>query len=216
MNLTRCNNGHFYDEDKHSSCPHCGNFDQGGKETVVLERNDNVTIAVTQPQSTPAANFAPAPVAAQTLNGVVERASASSVVDDDSPTIGYYKRAIGAEPVVGWLVCIKGNHFGEDFRLRSGRNFIGRSAEMDVSIKGDSSVARDKHAVVLYDPKSSTFLIQAGESKELCYLNDELVLAGESLKAGDVISVGDTKLRFVPCCDGEFNWDKLEAPDNDK
>lgn len=26
MNLTRCNNGHFYDSNKFSYCPHCNNI----------------------------------------------------------------------------------------------------------------------------------------------------------------------------------------------
>ena len=48
---------------------------------------------------------------------------------EDNCTIGYYSRVIGVEPVVGWLVCTEGEYKGESFKLKSGRNFIGRAAE---------------------------------------------------------------------------------------
>ena len=42
------------------------------------------------------------------------------------------------------------------------------------------------------------------------YLNDEVVLTAEELKAKDVLTIGKTKLLFVPCCDESFGWDELE------
>jgi hypothetical protein len=209
MNLTRCGAGHFYDEDKYASCPHCGQAPQPVNPTVALERNDSVTMALTQTSSdTGVPRDAGARVTP--LNEAVRQAiSSSGIASEDSPTIGYYGRAIGTEPVVGWLVCIQGEHRGEDFHLHTGRNFIGRAASMDVSISGDNSVAREKHAVVTYDPKGRSFMVQAGEAKELCYLNDKVVLSAEPLKVNDTIALGDTKLMFFPCCSESFNWEMV-------
>jgi hypothetical protein len=110
------------------------------------------------------------------------------------------------EPVVGWLVCVDGNHLGKDFRLVSGRNFIGRSTKMDVVLDGDASVSRESHAVVVYEPKGNIYLIQPGSSKELSYLNDEVVLESKIIKVNDIITVGATKLMFIPCCSDKFTW----------
>ena len=115
---------------------------------------------------------------------------------------------IGA--VVGWLVCIEGNHFGEDFKLKTGKNFIGRSSAMDVVLSGDASVSRDRHAIVVYEPKSNIFLVQPGDSKELFYVNDEVVLSAQEIKGYDVLSVGNSKLMFIPCCSDRFNWDAVK------
>ncbi|MCL1834980.1 MAG: FHA domain-containing protein [Oscillospiraceae bacterium] len=206
MNLTRCNNGHFFDLDRFAQCPHCAS--SAGRPssvvTVAHERNDGVTMplapeAITagQPPSLESAaknamSSATAPPPPQAAEGV---------------TVSYYNKAIGTEPVVGWLVCVEGAHRGEDFKLKSGRNFIGRSANMDVAITGDNSVSREKHAIVVYDPQTHKFMTQPGEARELCYLNGQLVLNTMELEQNDIITVGATKLMFFPCCTDAFHWD---------
>ena len=109
-------------------------------------------------------------------------------------------------PVVGWLVCTEGVNKGTDYRLHQGRNFVGRSSEMDVCILGDNTVSRSSHAIVVYDPRSNVYLAQPGSSKELFYVNDKLVLNPIELKAMDQLSIGDTKLMFVPLCSEKFHW----------
>jgi len=196
MNLARCEKGHFFDGDEFNVCPHCGVPQQRDMETVAVNRDDTTTEVATS------------------FTAAIKEAKEGTKSIDDSPTIGYFGKAIGSEPVVGWLVCIEGNHLGEDFRLKGGRNFIGRSAAMDVAITGDSSVARERHAAVIFDPKSTTYLVQPGEAKELCYLNDEVVLSAQELKVHDVISLGGTKLMFVPCCSEAFKWEvSNDSPD---
>lgn len=204
MNLTRCGNGHFYDSDSYQHCPHCNSQSSPAqnelthtipKETNMTERLSGslkavVDQAVSQESSQAAA---PAPQQQPAVNG-------------DSLTVSFYNKSMGIEPVVGWLVCVDGAQKGKDFRLKSGRNFVGRSKQMDVSIADDNTVSRDRHAIVVYEPKNHVFLVQSGDSKELCYLNDELVLTPMPLKRNDIITVGATKLMLFPCCDGQFNW----------
>jgi len=113
-----------------------------------------------------------------------------------------------AQPVVGWLVCVEGMDRGRDYRLIAGHNFIGRGRDMNVSIEGDLAISRSKHAILTYDPQANSFFVQPGESHELCYLNNKVVLDHVLLKQGDMLSLGNTKLLFVPCCTDAFNWGK--------
>lgn len=110
--------------------------------------------------------------------------------------------------VVGWLVCVKGNSLGKSFCLRSGKNFIGRDSSMDVVIPDDRSVSRNRHAIIIFDPKSKAFLVEPGMSRELFYLDDDLVLTPQVIKAYQVITVGNTDLMFVPLCGEHFDWNE--------
>lgn len=139
-----------------------------------------------------------------------------NVFNDDNRTVSYYARTIGIEPVVGWLVAVEGEYFGEAFKLKSGRNFIGRSPEMDVQLSLDLSVSRRKHAVIIYEPKSKVFIAQPGDSRELFYLNEEVVLNNVTLKAYDVLTIGESKLLFIPLCNDKFNWDDAKRENKDK
>lgn len=127
-------------------------------------------------------------------------------VSDDTLTVRKWVKN-GVQPVVGWLVCIEGDDYGKDFRLHASHNFIGRNDDMDVKLK-DASVSGKKHTTITYDIKSGNFYISAGESKELAYLNDKVVLESKEINAYDIISVGNSKLLFVPFCSDNFNWDE--------
>ncbi len=109
-------------------------------------------------------------------------------------------------PCVGWLVALGGVHVGTDFRLKVGKNFIGRSAAMDVALTEDKSVSRDKQATVVYEPKEHLYLVQPGEASTLVYKNNEVVLTPTKLEAYDVITVGEVNLVFIPLCNKDFNW----------
>lgn len=214
MNLVKCNNGHFYDQDRFQSCPHCGGAAGNDNVTMPIVRNDgddDVTVALTQPGQVANTPIAPEPIGSSSLQAAVNIAAQDvsiNPLEDDNKTVGFFSSAIGKEPVAGWLVCTEGEHFGEDFRLKSGRNFVGRSPAMDVSLQKDTTVSREKHAVVVYEPRGNTFIIQPGDSKELCYLNDKVVLMAQELKANDRLGLGKSELMFIPCCSPEFNWDK--------
>lgn len=209
MNLTRCSNGHFYDAGAYQHCPHCspGAVSEGSDATRALPDYADATEALSSSSLQQAVQNAAAnaPVASPPV-----QSGAAPSVADDSKTVGFFSKSIGLEPVVGWLVCVDGSCKGKDFRLKSGRNFIGRSTQMDVAVTGDNTVSRDRHAVVVYEPKNHMFLVQPGDSKELCYLNEEVVLTPQAIKINDVITVGSTKLMFFPCCSQAFNWNQPE------
>lgn len=231
MNLKRCDNGHFYDGDKFQACPHCAAVGGGnaqptapyadagaGYDTVMTEP---VTMPMYPPDNQP---VAPEPMAApmpepsqlqgaggMSLQDAVNRATTAPVqMQDEEKTVSLYQLKTNTDPVTGWLVCIEGSDFGNSFTLKSGRNFIGRAANMDVVLKGDNSISREKHAILLYEPKRREFIAQAGESRELFYLNEEVVLNPVRLKQHDILTIGNTRLMFFPCCGEDFSWDDFK------
>jgi hypothetical protein len=125
---------------------------------------------------------------------------------EDVKTEAHYNIA-GAEPVVGWLVCIGGEYFGESFNLKAGQNFVGRALNMDVPLAKDTSVSRNRHAIITYDPKNRVFYVQQGESNGLTYHNGGLLLAPSPLKSYDKFQVGDSEFVFIACCGEQFSWD---------
>ena len=194
MKLTKCNQGHFYDADRFETCPHCNSAGQ------VQSTPDSGTINSRKEYLTEKVDVAK-PEVKSTPN------SLGSAVEDAQKTVGIFKKKAGKEPVAGWLVCIEGEHYGEDFRIKMGRNFVGRSTSMDIVLSKDSHVSREKHSIIVYEPKGNMFIVQAGESKELSYLNDRVILSPQELNPYDVITLGSSKLLFVPFCSENFKWD---------
>ncbi len=219
MNLVKCNNGHFFDSESFGSCPHCAQgpaMESNLTVPLAASGNDDVTVALNHdaPPTMPLSMMeqqAPIPVSTPSLQDAVSAAVSepppSIPIDNDNKTVSFFSSSIGKEPVVGWLVCTDGEHFGEDFRLKSGRNFIGRGANMDVCIAKDNTVSRERHAIIVYEPRGNLFLIQPGDSKELCYLNDAVVLSPQPINVHDRLLVGKSELMFIPCCTDRFNWD---------
>lgn len=237
MNLKRCEKGHFYDVDKYPSCPHCAGGSGVDEDMAKTEayRGGDAGVGYTVPDnqgatvgSTVAYNGNAMGVSLQDTVGVSKPTQANDLekylnrlndsentysVDDEEDTVKTIRHSsldVNAEPVVGWLVCLNGEDAGKSFVLKSGRNFIGRSSKMDVVLAGDMSISRDKHAIILYEPKKRLFLAQPGESKELFYVNDDVVLNVTSLKPYDKLLIGNTELYFVPFCGEVFAWEDLE------
>ncbi len=210
--LTRCKNGHFFDGGKYEECPHCNNNSIPNvtthKKLLDALEGESVESVINAP--VPETDIKPSidseQIYEQVKNVVPE--PVNTVSNNDSMTMHYYQRALGTEPVVGWVVCVEGVHFGEDFKIKSGRNFIGRSGNMNICLSGDKAISRERHAILTYDPKGNVFMIQPGDSSELCYLNGQLVLIPTPLKAGDRISLGESELMFVPFCSESFTWEK--------
>ncbi len=110
------------------------------------------------------------------------------------------------QPVVGWLVCVKGQDKGKSFEIHYARNFIGRGDKMDVVLT-DPSVSREVHAEVIYEPRSKKFLMSNGTSRQMSYLNGNLLTTTAELNAYDELNLGDTFLKFIPFCGANFSWE---------
>lgn len=267
MNLSRCDNGHFYDKEKYVSCPHCAGgaaTDQSLTSVFVQDApnpapmaagaavppvSDVVTAPLQSPSELPVSGlsadmptvamdsdldmptvplnedidpFPPDPTfpKTETVTGDDDSDHTVAYFDEvfsnaapDSASIAYAEKSHAANkvstPCVGWLIAIGGNHIGTDFRLKVGKNFIGRNQNMDIALTEDKSVSRDRHAIVVYEPKEHLYLVQPGESSSLVYKNNKVVLGPEPLEAYDMVTVGEINLLFMPLCGNRFNWSDL-------
>lgn len=215
MDIRRCENGHFYDAEKSKTCPQCEIEKQlippGGVGrnpnhiNTRIEQINNDKIPPTTPPTGRGITNQVDPWTKRTppTPGTIPGSG------NDGKTIAFFQTEMGVkeEPVVGWLVCINGEDSGTSFPLKLGRNFIGRGADMDVVLRNDKAVSRKRHAIVLYEPRTRRFIAQPGESRQLFYLNDDVVLASEKLKPYDILTVGRSDLVFVPFCGPKFSWE---------
>ncbi len=198
----------------------------GGEPMTVAGGSEPVTIASSSLSDDPVTQKSQAKdVAGGGISAAMQSIENGSgmFLDDDPVTISHYsplmeqiKAPVKRDPVVGWLVCTAGKYLGQSFPLKSGRNFVGRSQQMDVCLEGEASVSRDRHAVIIYEPRGRMFLAQPGDSRELFYLNDKVVLDNEKLAPYDRLSVGNVELLLIPFCTEKFAWEDLEKKGEDK
>ena len=112
-----------------------------------------------------------------------------------------------SDPIVGWIVCIKGKWYGECFTIGAGKNSIGRGDDNRIHIAGDVQVSRSQHAYIIYEPRSRKYYLQPGNSSGLTYLNQQLVLMPELLKERDEIGLNESRFLFIPLCNESFSWE---------
>ncbi len=127
--------------------------------------------------------------------------------DTEEKTMPYLGETVGIHPVTGWLVCIEGPQIGQDYRIMSEKNFIGRAEEMHIRILGDNAISRKNHAVIVYDPKKRNFYLLPGDASGLAYHNNEAVYSPAELAAYDLIQLGHSKFIFIPMCGAHFEWE---------
>ncbi len=193
--LKRCENGHFYDPAKHTTCPYCGVSD--------------IEIEPTTPKTPKSIKIGP-PVPEEGLGRT--RAAGQPPPRVVAPQTDEITRAVtpggpGIDPVVGWLVCTHGREKGKDYRIRSENNTIGRSSDMYICISGDDSISRERHAIITFDPQTNSFYLWPGEGRGLAYLNGKALFKAEQLQPYDEILLGKTKLLFAPLCGDRFKWE---------
>ena len=159
-----------------------------------------------QPMAQPAPQQMPQPMAQPTPQPVPQQMPQPGMlanIGNDMQTVAFYDAV--TEPVVGWIVCVKGECYGESYELKAGRNNIGRATNMDVPLIKELSVSRDKHAIIVFDPVNCKFIMQSGENG-LTYVNGELLMGTCELKAYDKLMLGTAVYMFIPFCGSDFDW----------
>lgn len=131
----------------------------------------------------------------------------TELIDESDKVISLIDAGKEIEPVIGWLVCIEGPRRGKDYKIREGKNFIGRSDDMQIRIIGDNNIERNNHAVIVYDRKNRTTHLLPGDSMGLAYLNEEAIFTPMELTAFSVIEMGNSKFLFIPLCGEHFEWE---------
>ena len=187
MAIVQCPNNHYYDDKRNSTCPYCEKMnnavtaDAGVNEQLTsyidpVEIDDNV----------------------QLTEGYGE------AVTEFEKTIGIFIDETQNILTVAWLVCVDGLEKGKSYVIHSGRNFAGRSQDMDIVLSDDNSIAREKHFSIVYDPKSIAFYLVSGSGHT--YVNGEAISSEKALVDGDVIQAGQSKYMFVPFCKEGREW----------
>lgn len=235
MKLVQCPKKHYYDADKYSECPICHPASKINLQKEVEPRsNDDETVSLyeekveeekmPEPQSFAFEKEETVPVeeekeeeSEESLADIIKKASQTvSVDDDDDKTVPFYARKDDTGHydrgyVVGWLVGVKGAPMGKSYEIFAGKNTIGRGPDSDIQITGDRSIARVKHAIVIFDPKSQEFIAMPGESRELYYVNGDLLLSPRKLSNNDRLSLGESELMLMELCGENFSWEEEEA-----
>jgi hypothetical protein len=116
------------------------------------------------------------------------------------------------QPVCGWFVCISGPRQGKDYKIKTGKNFIGRADDMDIQILGDNKISRRNHGIIVFDPKKKEMVLLPGESNGIVYHQGDAVYTPKVLNTYDVIELGDSKFLFIPFCGEQFNWEDVKKP----
>lgn len=199
MKMKQCPNGHFFDQTKTPSCPYCRNAapsagPAGGAKTVGVAQPPVGAMPPREPVQAPP--IAQQPFPKQPAGG--------------GHTVAIIEQELGMDPVVGWLVCIEGKEKGKDFRIHADNNYIGRDPSMDIALTQDETVSRRNHAIISFDASSNVFYFSPGEGRSIIRHNGNPVFSTVELAERDVISIGMTKLLFVPFCGKDFKWEKEE------
>lgn len=223
MEIIRCSNGHFYDSEENRTCPVCA---AGGSGRTGLVDNILPTDAFREQKNTAGVDgVLPTDYYRKSSNhGIQPTEDArkvqkySQTVSSDKPKVQkydhtkptpLYKDATeGFDPVVGWLVCIEGASKGKDFKIHNQNNFIGRGSKADISIPDDPCISEENAAVLNYDNPNRSFYFAPGMGRNSVRRNGELVLQTIMLQAYDVLTIGETKLLFVPLCGSQFTWNE--------
>lgn len=206
--ITKCSNGHWYDTSLNKECPHCRQESERLGIRLNDVEEDDKTVSLTEIDASLGKELGA--IMGKSIGGTTEgnnlRNGTEEEDDDKTLAFGFFG-ITGNAPVAGWLVCMNGEARGNDYRLHAGRNFIGRSTRMDVVLAEDRTIAREKHGSVTYDPKGNSFYV-TGEGGNLMYLNGKLLDTSQKLQEGDIVTVGETTLMFIPFCKEERTWEE--------
>lgn len=224
MEIVRCSKGHFYDSEENATCPMCaaeaarnknpiGNnvlpdgiigtsyFDDGNTPSPTMPVDPN-SGKVQGYQPTVSADYHHAQSSSNGNMGAYPK------TEPISPVAASSEESTTFDPVVGWLVCIEGATKGNDYRIHSQNNYIGRSARMDISIPEDSHISAENSAIIAYDNEDRTFYFGPGSGRNIVRVNGKPALSVEKIEAYDVLTIGTTKLLFVPLCGDRFDWNE--------
>lgn len=227
MEVKRCAKGHFYDAETNASCPQCA-AEQGnsygptepvfgavggnayGATEPVFGAGGVGDYGATEPVRGAAGLGETEPVIGGNGFDTMDFSGGTSKVEnyDDATQPVNPGGITGFTPVTGWLVCIEGADRGNDYHIRAGYNYIGRGEHMDICIRGDMKIGRDRHALIGYDHEERIFFFGPADGKSILRVNGKMVMSPQEIQAYDILTIGSTKLMFVPLCGERFNWNE--------
>ncbi len=185
-----CAQGHGYDPEENKVCPYCYGEDANKELDLTLgveEYDDDEDLVPTE--------------SGWGVSGTWDD-------DDDERTVAAFMKEAGIDPVVGWLVAVNGQNKGNDYRIHSDNNYIGRNSNMDICIRGDETISKENHASIAFHTRSGKFFFIPGNSRNIVHINGNAVFTTTELAPHDIIELGMTSFVFVPFCGEKFDWVK--------
>jgi pSer/pThr/pTyr-binding forkhead associated (FHA) protein len=99
--------------------------------------------------------------------------------------------------VVGKLVVVEGPGTGNEVKIYTGTNQIGRGDDMRVQLNfGDDTISRQQHAVITFDSKKLEARIHDGGKPGGLWVNGTRITGDQQIKSGDLIKLGETTLKL--------------------
>ena len=117
--------------------------------------------------------------------------SGTSKDDPFRPTEPADDERFAGRRIVGWLITFDRHADGRSWKIREGRNVIGRDDACDVVIDDDDKVS-NAHAVLVW--RGGMSRLDDKMSQNGTYLNEADVMQPEQVNDGDVLRVGRTRM----------------------
>lgn len=186
MAIVQCANGHYYEDSRDEVCPYC----QKLSNDVPAEEAGGEQITQYKPS-------------VEDDDAALTEAYGENV-DDNEKTVGVFLKQQRNLLTSGWLVCIDGFEKGASYTIFAGRNFAGRDEMMDIVLRGDNGICRQRHCSLVYDPYSNRFFAVAGEGA--LYINGKPLASTAELFENDILQLGGSSYLFIPFCKGDRVW----------
>lgn len=115
------------------------------------------------------------------------------------------------DPIVGWLVVVKGPGLGQSVSLGSGMNTLGRDgAERAALDFGDTLISGKDHLRIIYDDANRAFFVAPGSGRNISRMNGQIVATTAALDNYALLELSkQTHVRFVAFCNEQFDWADL-------
>ena len=186
MAIVQCVKGHYYDDSKESSCPYCEKLVDHKPEDLFREQVTSYLDPDLMNDSEPVTQ------------------SYGDDVEEDDKTISIFSDDFLNRLTAGWLVSRSGVTRGKSYPFFVGRNFVGRSPDMDIILTEDDHISRDTHFSLVFDPKTVSFYLLPGSG--VVYLNEKPITEAAQITEGDELRAGEMSFIFVPFCKEGRDW----------
>lgn len=117
------------------------------------------------------------------------------------------------DPLVGWIVVVRGPGQGRAVTIGAGMNTIGRAEEERVSLPfGDMQISARDHLRIIYDDAARSFMVVPGTGKNVSRINGQIVAMPMALENHATIQLTrNTAVRFTAFCSESFDWADVAA-----
>lgn len=240
MRIIKCKNNHFYDGDKFMFCPICQvetiyyemktvteehlveqevietkssqklplNYEIDLTEHIETDHignNEDIFIDEISHQESFSKDDLDVTEHHEELETVIDNLTYDDILVDQT----IYNLA----PVIGWLLCIKGQYLGQSYEIRYGSNQLSLNHIAKQNLDMSENDTEGYFTSISFNSGLNKFLIVPGISRELVYLNGNLLLEKAFLNQNDKVQIGESTLMFLPLLSDLFSWNKYQKED---